>query len=105
MESFLRRISPRQYEEWKQFYNREPFGHLRDDLHAGLLASMIVNTAANRKKGAKRLEVSDVLDLLPTLPTDAPTDDERENERRTASAVAFVEAANALLGGADLRKR
>jgi len=41
------------------FYAAEPFGPTRDNLHAGLIASVIVN--ALRKKGTEPLSPSDFL--------------------------------------------
>ena len=45
--------------EWIAYYEIEPFGQYRDNLHAGMVASILYN--ANRGKRTKALEVSDFI--------------------------------------------
>jgi chemotaxis receptor (MCP) glutamine deamidase CheD len=47
------RMSASELAEWVSFYQMEPFGVQRDNIHAGLIASTIANV--HRKKNAKPL--------------------------------------------------
>lgn len=42
-------MGARELEEWMQFYAVEPWGAYRDNLHAGIIASAIVNGRPGRK--------------------------------------------------------
>lgn len=54
-----RRMGSREFGRWIQFYRSEPFGPTRDNLHAGIVASMIYN--ANRGKRNRPLSAEDFL--------------------------------------------
>lgn len=41
----------REFDEWRAYYAVEPFGAYRDNMHAGLIASVLVN--AHRKRSAR----------------------------------------------------
>lgn len=44
-------------EDWKRYYLVEPWGAWRDNLHAGIIAAMIANTApSTRRKRARRAD-------------------------------------------------
>jgi hypothetical protein len=45
--------------EWIAFYQIEPFGVVRDNLHAGIIASILYN--ANRGKRQKSMTVDDFI--------------------------------------------
>lgn len=45
--------------EWGEYYQVEPFGQERDNLHAGLVASVIAN--AHRGKGTRAFSPSDFM--------------------------------------------
>ncbi len=45
--------------EWQRFWKSEPWGSYRDNIHAGLLASLIVN--ALRGKGKKPVSYQDFM--------------------------------------------
>lgn len=45
--------------EWMAYYRLEPFGQERDNLHAGMIASILANVY--RKKGAKNFTVDDFM--------------------------------------------
>lgn len=75
-----RRMTAREFARWMDFYKEEPFGPVRDNLHAGLVASMLYN--ANRRKGARPLSANDFLLMT-----------ERERmERTTKRTLAAVKA-------------
>jgi hypothetical protein len=46
-----------EFDEWARYYAAEPFGSVRDNLHAGIIASVVVN--ALRKKGRPLITPSD----------------------------------------------
>lgn len=37
-------------DEWAEYYATEPFGAVRDNLHAGIIASVVVNALRGRGK-------------------------------------------------------
>lgn len=75
-----RRMTSREFGQWMEFYKAEPFGPMRDNLHAGIVASMLFN--ANRRKGARPMGASDFLLMS-----------ERERmERTTKKTLAAVKA-------------
>lgn len=53
----LSRISSKELQEWKAYYNLEPFGGEADDYRAAIGASTFANVY--RKKGSKALGPSD----------------------------------------------
>ena len=46
----LARISSRELSEWQAFNELEPFGEFSQEYRAGLIASMVANTARDEKK-------------------------------------------------------
>lgn len=46
----LERISSRELSEWMAFETLEPFGYVRDNMHAGIVAAAVVNMARDPKK-------------------------------------------------------
>lgn len=48
--------------EWMAFFNMEPWGSVREDYRAGVIASTLVNVNGG-KKGGKPAEVTDFFDL------------------------------------------
>lgn len=70
-----------EYERWKVFYSLEPFGHIRDNIHAGMIASILVNQ--NLKKGATPYNYHDFM---------IETDEERR-EKKTREFLSFLKAA------------
>lgn len=45
--------------DWESYYQVEPWGQLRDNMHAGLIASTIANQ--HRKRGGKVITYKDYL--------------------------------------------
>lgn len=66
--------------EWNQYWRQEPWGAMRDNIHAGLIASTIAN--ANRKKNAKPFSYQDFLII----------DREEQAARQTAQTMAWLKA-------------
>ena len=58
----LARIDSRELSEWMCFYNLDPFGEVRGDLQAGIVASTIAN--ANSGKGSKTFQPADFMPLM-----------------------------------------
>ena len=50
-------LSSREFDEWMAYYGLEPFGELRGDLQAGIVASTMVNMLSG--KDAKKLSPGD----------------------------------------------
>lgn len=46
-------------QDWAQFYSVEPWGSMRDNMHAGMIAAMVFNV--NRGDKAKPLSFQDFL--------------------------------------------
>jgi len=55
-------MGPRELRDWEAYYADEPFGHMRDNMHAGLIAAAIDNM--NRKRGSRARRMDDYL-LVP----------------------------------------
>jgi len=43
-------MGAREFDEWAEYYASEPWGAYRDNLHAGIIASVIVNSQPGRKR-------------------------------------------------------
>lgn len=52
-------LPARELLEWQDKYRRDPWGTMRDNLHAGLIASSIVNV--HRSKSSRAAKASDFL--------------------------------------------
>lgn len=52
-------MSAREFAQWMDYFRSEPFGPVRDNLHAGQITAMLYN--ANRGKGKKPLSAADFL--------------------------------------------
>ena len=57
----LARMDSRELAEWMAYYQLEPFGGFRGDLHAGLVCSTIAN--ANKGKRGKPFTPADFMPL------------------------------------------
>lgn len=91
----LERVSSSELTEWMAYYQLEPFGQERDNLHAGIIASVFANANRDRKKQRKPFEVKDFM-----LKLGKP-----KNEKKNAEQLlAKVEILNAAFGGVDLRR-
>jgi len=58
----LARIDSRELSEWMAYYELNPFGSVRDDLQAGIVASTIANV--NRGKNDKSFTPSDFMPYM-----------------------------------------
>ena len=77
---------------WEEYYQIEPWGTLRDDLRAGMIASMTVSPWLPKGRICKPS------DLFPTLAEDEPED---TPETLAAKAQAFAIASRARRGRVD----
>ena len=50
------KMSATELKEWQVFYAMEPFGHIRDDLNAGLITNTMMNIHRGEKQSAYKLE-------------------------------------------------
>ncbi len=58
----LRSLSPAQMEEWKHYYELEPFGLVGDSNHTALIVKAIYDAAGMVKKGTdKQFDLEDLL--------------------------------------------
>lgn len=55
------RMGAGEFAAWLAFYQVEPFGEMRADLRAGMLATLTANAHRNVKKRRKPFEVGDFL--------------------------------------------
>lgn len=58
----LARIDSKELSEWMAYYELNPFGTVRDDLQAGIIASTIANV--NRGKNDKSFTPSDFMPYM-----------------------------------------
>ena len=86
----LARVSARELSEWQAYYTLEPWGEERDDLRAGIIASVVANV--HRSKGGKTWKPSDfVLEFQP-----------REREPQTEEQMMqMARLLNAAFGGEE----
>jgi len=52
-------MTGREFIKWLAFYEMEPFGSVRDNIHSGQVASLLYNI--NRRKNAQPLNPSDFI--------------------------------------------
>jgi hypothetical protein len=57
----LRRVSAKRFQEWYWYEQIEPFGELREDFRAALVAMHIANTGYDLKKRGKPYDIEDFL--------------------------------------------
>ncbi len=58
----LARVDSRELSEWMAYYQLDPFGNVREDLQAGIVASTIANV--NRGKNDKAFQPSDFMPFM-----------------------------------------
>lgn len=78
----IEQIGAAEYDNWQRYWIVEPWGAYRDNLHAGIVASVIANTSANRRRGSTA-----------ATPADFMLKTEREQRgSETAKSLAFLRA-------------
>lgn len=92
----LQRIDSRELTEWMAYYELEPFGAMRGDLHAGIIASTIANTHRDPKQRKQPFEPGD---FMPDF-----AGDRRPQPQSWQQQLQMVEALNRAFGGTDRRK-
>lgn len=70
-----------EFEQWWRYWQVEPWGAYRDNLHAGIVASAVVNSSMNKRRGTS-ISASDF--MLKTRSEVAETE--------TAETLAALEA-------------
>ena len=98
MEWGLKHISSIEIAEWLAEYSIEPFGDVRGDLHAAIVASTIANV--NRDTSKQRDPFSPI-DFMPKFEVTEPVKPRQTWQQQ----LALAEALNAAYGGQDLRKK
>ena len=63
----VEQMAASEFDEWARYYAAEPFGAVRDNLHAGIIAAVVANAARalSGSKKADQLQASDFLLLAP----------------------------------------
>ena len=90
----LQRISSHELAEWSAEYSIEPFGDVRGDLQAGIVAATIANVNRDPDKKSKPFTA---VDFMPDFEgVSAETGQTWEQQ------LAIVQMMNAALGGPDL---
>lgn len=69
-----------EYEDWLAFYDLEPFGDSRSNVHAGMIAAVLANQS--RQKGSRAYTFKDFMIMTP--------DEKRDKETREFAS--FVQA-------------
>ncbi len=92
----LARVSSRELSEWRVYAQMEPFGSLRADYRAGVLAALTANI--NRGEDAETVAPDD---FFPELKEPEP---EETPEERSARLLGMVELLNVAFGGEDKRE-
>lgn len=80
--------------EWIAYSHVDPFGEERDDLRAGIIASVIANSNRNPKKRPRPFTPGDFMPKLDRRPKKTQSWEEQ---------LKIVEQLNAAFGGKDLR--
>jgi len=89
----LARVSSRELSEWMAYAEIEPFGEVRADLRAGIIASTVANTARDPKKRRRPFQPRE---FMPRF--------ERPRRQQTwQEQLHIVEMMNVAFGGRDLR--
>lgn len=83
-------MSSREFTEWRQFYELEPFGPRRDNFHAGLITSSIFNVNRDRDKHPE-----------PFLPSEFMLGDTPVEEKQSPEDIYDALRNWALLNGAE----
>lgn len=78
VDGMLARMSARQFAEWEAYYAQEPWGELRADLRAGIVASTLANV--HRRARTPAFSPQDFMPYAPRAPIA-----EDEIERRIAT--------------------
>ena len=105
----LERISSRELAEWQAYYMLEPFGEERKDLRAGTISATVANIARGEQKPFQpsdfmpRFDQAEEPEGAEEIVTDA-AEAEPSGPEAWRAQLEYIEALNAALGGADLRK-
>ncbi len=95
MRQLLSELDSRELSEWMAYETVEPFGAVRDNLHAGVVAATVANV--NRAKGDKTFSPDD---FLLQFGKGRSAGQEASVETMMAQMQMIAEAQNALAGPA-----
>jgi len=62
-QELVQRMSSTEFSDWVEFWRREPWGPIRDNMHAGVIASTIANRM--RGRNAKATTMQDFMLVTP----------------------------------------
>ena len=89
----LARVSSRELSEWMAYAKIEPFGEMRADLRAGIIASTVANTARDPKKRRRPFQPREFM----------PRFERQQRTQTWQEQLHIVEMMNVAFGGRDLR--
>lgn len=91
-------MSSREFAEWAQFYELEPWGEERADIRSGIVASTIANANRDAKKRKKPFTVEDFMPRFgqPARPA--------KRQQTWQEQLAIVEMLNEAFGGTRVKK-
>lgn len=98
----LTSMSSKELAEWIAFYRIEPFGEVRGDLQAGIIASVI---AEGNRDSKKRPKPYTPLDFIPDFANEFAQVAETKKAQTPEEQIAIVELLNRRFGGKDLREK
>jgi len=93
------RMGQSEFMEWLEFYELEPFGEVRAELRAGMVASIIANVHRDAKKAPEPYKPRQFMadfEIGEAAAQAAPD---------AATLLEKVRALNTVFGGVDLRKQ
>lgn len=83
----LSRISSRELSEWMAYAQLEPWGEMRADLRAGIVASTMANTARDPKKRKKPFAPEE---FMPQFDKEPQTPEEQKAHMETLAALGLA---------------
>lgn len=81
VEDMLDRMTWREYREWLEFYEVEPFGDERADLRSGIVAALIANVNRDPKKHPQPFKPNE---FMPFYQEPPPTPEQLAHKIRAA---------------------
>jgi hypothetical protein len=89
VKEMLSRMDSSEIDEWLEYFKIDPFGTLRDDYNAGLIASMIMNQ--NRQKESDKVfQPTDFMYCMKDLVPSNSDEQQIEDQISAAKAIALM---------------
>lgn len=88
----LKRMPSRLFAEWMAFYRIEPFGELRGDYRAGLIASTLAEIHRDKKKRSRPFSILDFVPKFGMGSSKPPTSKKQTVEQQRSAIMAIAKA-------------